>query len=131
LGYGYGVGYVKASADIPIKNLRVDAVANAFTPYKLLGTTTNYQVPTSKTALIALERTIAISNAAGFSFMSLVYADDPAGTNFVSFGTLPELDLNAVPSEKYWVFSVPSGKFILLRNNSGYTYSGILVLFEV
>jgi hypothetical protein len=134
VGYGYGVGFIKATSDIPIKILRVSVSGSGtiFAPYKIMGTTTNYQVPTGKTAIIALERTVT-KGSTDVDFSLIGYADDSNGTNFVGFASLREMDIMTDGNERYWIFNVPSGKFIVFRYvaSVGTSYTGIIVVFEV
>jgi hypothetical protein len=137
--YGYGVGFIKATSDIPLVTLRGSGSGStggqARIVYKIQGTNVNYQVPEGKTAKVALERTVAVSGA-NLDASYLGYADDVNGTNFVSLGSLPELDIHVVGNERYWVLNVPAGKFIIAIVNpasgtSTPSYTGMLVLIEV
>jgi hypothetical protein len=136
MGYGYGVGFVKATSDIPIKTIRLPTVTNPaagqYNNCVLLGTTTNYQVPTGKTAIIALERAVLTTTT---DLYKLGYADDASGTNFVPLIGMNESDLGQAGNERYWIFQIPSDKFIGFKNTHtsalGVSFAFILVLFEV
>jgi hypothetical protein len=137
MGYGYGVGFVKATNDIPIKTLRCEGNntgSAAFFPYKILGTASNYSVPSDKKGLIALLRTVDIGSI-NHAFSGIGYADDALGTNFVTIARADELDIATIGSERYWVLEIPQNKFILFKHyysGSGQgRYTGIIVLFEV
>jgi hypothetical protein len=136
MGYGYGIGFVKATSDIPIKTIRLNTVTNPaagqYNNCVVLGTTTNYQVPTGKTAIIALERAVLSSST---DLYKLGYADDAGGTNFVPLIGVNESDLWQGGNERYWIFQIPSGKFIGFKNTHtsslAANFAFILVLFEV
>jgi hypothetical protein len=125
MGWGLGVGFVRATSDNEIRVLRHTfssaTVGTYYTPFKIAGTNTNYQVPTNKTAVIALERTLSSETRGGT--VEFGYADDTNGTNFVSFGVISDYDLVAAGNERYWVFKVPAGKYLITKiavNNTTY-----------
>jgi hypothetical protein len=138
MGYGYGVGFVKATSDSVIKNLRGSfssaTLGTYFEPFKNITNNTNYQVPNEKNAIVALERTISSELRGGT--VELGYADSPSGTNFVSLGRIDHYGLAGGGNERYWVLTVPSNKYILMRiivNNTTYgaAWEAILVIVEV
>jgi hypothetical protein len=136
MGYGYGVGFIRATSDIPIKICRAsgNGTSHFKMAFKILGTNTSYQVPTGKTAKIALERSVTVTNVQiGATFFG--YADDDSGTNFVILATINDLDIATPGNERYWILDIPSNKFPAVAVNpvggqTG-TYTGIIVLFEV
>jgi hypothetical protein len=135
--YGYGTGFIRATSDIPIRTLRLpdtSPAAGTYTNLRRIGTTTNYQVPTDKTGLVALIRVLNIDSSTVGNY-TFGYADDASGSNFVGLATLVEMGLSAPPVEGYWVFTIPSGKFVGFRNtgttNASSFYRIIVVLFEV
>jgi hypothetical protein len=89
-------------------------------------------VPNDKTAIIALQRAIVTTNTPNYVFG---YADNASGTNFVGLANIEDLDLITNGSERYWVFNIPSGKFIGFKNVGATSintlFSFVLVLFEV
>jgi hypothetical protein len=136
MGYGYGVGFVKATPDIPIVNLRLSPInmsAGMYVNFKVMGTNTNYSVPSGKTGLIALFRATQVDEIRTGD-ITLGYADDASGTNFVALASQRDLGISSAPTEVYWIFRIPAGKFIGLKNtgsNSTTAEAGIIVLFEV
>jgi hypothetical protein len=136
MGYGYGVGFVRATSDIPIKTIRLPTVTNPlagqYNNCVILGTNTPYQVPSDKTAIIALERAILSIQT---DLYRLGYADNSSGTNFVGLIGMDEGNLITGGSERYWIFQIPSNKFIGFKNIHtsaiAANFAFILVLFEV
>jgi hypothetical protein len=133
--YGYGVGFVRATSDIPVRNLLVSVSTTSgihFVPFKILGTNTNYQVPSNKTFLMALERRNTVST--NVSLIEIGYADDASGTNYNKLVDWYELGLLSDNTERYYIFTIPSSKFIILKYNSGangLTVDFTLMGFEV
>jgi len=136
MGYGYGTGFVKATSDIPLINLRLPLTNlsnGAYANFKVMGTNVNYQVPPNKTGLIALYRALRI-DVNMINNIMLGYADDASGTNFVPLVSHSDMGITSYPAEVYWVFRIPGGKYIGLKNSIGANDSGeaaIVVLFEV
>jgi hypothetical protein len=139
MGYGYGVGFIRASSDINLltTNAEITNVGSGiyYVTFKKLGTTTPYQVPNDKTALIALERTIVIDTSnINIPQSGIGYADDSSGTNFVMLASLRDLNIDAGGNERYWILTIPSNKFPMFKivtSNTVTGYRGIQVLFEV
>jgi hypothetical protein len=137
MSYGWGVGFVRSASSNPIRSLRASGSASAVgtynIPFKIIGTTTNYQVPAGKTFLIALTRRVAITG--NIQSTEIGYADDANGTNYVSLFTLSEADLTADNTERYYIFSVPATKFPIFRFNistaGASNFVIIIVGFEV
>jgi hypothetical protein len=136
MGYGYGTGFVKATSDIPLINLCIlpeNLNAGEYVNFKVMGTNVNYSVPSSKIGLIALFRATQVDEIRTDD-VKLGYADNASGTNFVALASLEELGISSAPAEVYWVFRIPAGKFIGLKNTGPYNTTGegaIVVLFEV
>jgi hypothetical protein len=136
MGYGYGTGFVKASSDIPIHTLVTFGSINAggYVNLKKIGTSVNYNVPSTKTGLVALIRAATLSTGDA-SKVVFGYADDASGTNFVGLARLVEMGISSSPSEVYWVFKIPAGKYVGFKNTDTVNATGNLrifvVLFEV
>ncbi len=136
MGYGYGTGFVKATSDIPLVNLRVTTGTmnpGSYFNFKIMGTDVNYNVPASKTGLIALVRVTSADMNRLFD-IRLGYADDANGTNFIALASLGEMGISNPPSEVYWVLRIPGNKFVGIRHTGSATsasFTIFLVLFEV
>jgi hypothetical protein len=137
MGYGYGVGFIKATSDIPIKNLgdsgNLGAAGTFFRPLKILGTSTDYQVPSTKSFVFALER--RVTKGINLNPIDIGYANDINGTGFVKLVTTDEIGLVSDNTEAYYVFIVPANKYPMLRivsnSTTGTGYHFIFVGFEV
>jgi hypothetical protein len=136
--YGYGVGFVKATSDNVIRNLKGSfssaTIGTYFEPFRNIADDTSYQVPNGKNAIIALERTISSEIRGGT--VELGYANSPSGTNFVSLGRIDHYGLAGTGNERYWVLTVPSNKYIVMKVNVtnttyGAGWDAILVIVEV
>jgi hypothetical protein len=136
MGYAYGIGFVKATPDIPMVTLRLSPInmsAGMYVSFKVMGTNVDYSVPPGKIGLIALFRATQVDEIRTDN-VKLGYADDASGTNFVALASQREMGIFSAPTEVYWIFRIPAGKFIGLKNtgsNSTTVEAGIIVLFEV
>jgi hypothetical protein len=136
MGYGYGTGFVKATSDIQMINLCIlptNINAGEYVNFKKMGTNVNYSVPSGKIGLIALFRATRVDEIRTDDIM-FGYADNATGTNFVALASLSDMGIFDAPTEVYWVFKIPAGKFLGLKNTGPYTSAGegaIVVLFEV